>query len=115
MLSIINNIPKGRYVRLTFDEVTGKSLKWILAVSELRVFGKDGTTNLALNKPVEVSGLHSPTNMPAAHAVDCNPVTFWHSLTAIHQAAADTLVNPNSEAMSRCYDMGNIVLHDVFL
>ena len=77
-----NKIPKGRYVRLTFDEVTGKSLKWVLIVQELRVFGKDGTTNLALNKPVEVSGLHNAAKMKAAYAVDGDPSTFWHSLTS---------------------------------
>lgn len=74
-------LPKGRYVRLTFDDVTGKSLKWVLLVSELKVYGKDGTTNLALNKPTEVSGLHS-AQLPAAAGVDGDPDTFFHSLTA---------------------------------
>jgi hypothetical protein len=74
-------LPKGRYVRLTFDDVTGKSLKWVLIVSELKVYGKDGTTNLALNKPTEVSGLHS-AQLPAAAGVDGNVDTFFHSLTA---------------------------------
>lgn len=72
-------LPKGRYVRLTYDDKTGKNNAYVLVLKEIKVLGKDGVTNLALNKPVGVSGHWSESRGPKAHAVDGDIGTFWHS------------------------------------
>jgi hypothetical protein len=72
-----STLPKGRYVRLTFDDSQGGNIALALNIYEMRVYDENGV-NIAANKPATSSSIFS-SKYPTANAFDDDDTTLFHT------------------------------------
>ena len=72
-----STLPKGRYVRLTFDDSQGDNIALALNIYEMRVYDENGV-NIAANKPATSSSIFS-SKYPTANAFDDDDTTLFHT------------------------------------
>ena len=84
-------LPSGQYVKLVHTNVP---IDTVINLSELEVFAKAGTTNLAAGKTVTSSAFHPAGPLP--NLVDGNMENFAHTMNEVVDTGDSMLVNLGS-------------------